>query len=151
MSLRDALLNAGKIDKKQKKKADKSLNTAEHQGRKRRKKKKKAPADAVTSAVKTAEQSAAEAAQRRRAKLAEIVSEGRIEDSGRRRFHYIARNDEIYYMTVSDVVGFQLEGGKAAIVEDYSEKIGDHAIVSQDAALKVINVDRDSVRFYNAS
>jgi hypothetical protein len=145
MNLRDALHKAGKIDDKQKRKGDKEQKAQQHQSLKQPDKKE----EVMVEVVKTAEEIEAEAAQKRREKVKELIVGGMVEWSGRRRFYFVARTREILFLQVSDVVGYQLEQGQAAIVED-GEGRGDHFVVTQDAALKVQGVDREAVRFFQA-
>jgi uncharacterized protein YaiL (DUF2058 family) len=147
MNLRDALLKAGKIDDKQKKRADRDQKVQQHQQQKQEKKvEAAAPPEPPPLSP---EEVAAEAAARRAEKLKALISQGVVEFSGRRRFFFVARNKEILFLQVSDVVGYQLEQGQAAIAEVTDS--AEHVVVTLDAALKVQTLDRDAVRFFNAS
>jgi uncharacterized protein YaiL (DUF2058 family) len=147
MNLRDALLKAGKIDDKQRKRADRDQKAQQHQQQKQEKKPE--PTAPPEPPPRSPEEVAAEAAARKAEKVKALATQGLVDWGGRRRFYFVARNKEVLFLQVSDVVGYQLEQGQAAIAEAGDN--GEHAVITLDAALKVQAIDRDALRFFNPS
>ncbi|MFT6395697.1 MAG: hypothetical protein ACJAYU_000439 [Bradymonadia bacterium] len=160
MSLRDALLKAGKIDKKQAQKA-----------RTDKRKKRKRDGGHRVEAEQNAQQLASEATRREeqtadnlgRAERARIAREQaeremrignliqawqrRSNPKAKRRFHFVRVDGHIGFITVDSEIGAELEFGAAGIVVSPSNPSQAHVLASEGLR-KLAEVDPTAVRFY---
>ncbi len=164
-NLRDKLLKAGKVNKKQRRRA-------EHQQRqKKRKGKAAAPQETEAKRKELYEAKLREQRERDQALEAErnhqrmlkerdlrvryvvdhyAVTRKRRSRNHRNRWFYMARDHKIFHMDLTDEEAAGLEYGRHAIVERPGGK-GDNAfaIVERHAADLIWDIDDAYVRFYN--
>ena len=83
------------------------------------------------------------------AEVGAIVKAGRWkgQTDGRRRFYFDSRGGRVPYLTLNDDVIGELEKGTAALVESPSDQV---SIINADAAVKVMGLDVDWLRRWNA-
>lgn len=161
-NLRDKLLKAGKINKKQKKRAD-------HNQRQQRRKKKKGPQQNPELQRQQAYEAQLEAKRAKDRELEEIRRQERAHKEtelriqyivdhysirmkkGNHRWYYVARSGKILYFPLHPSIAAGLEYGRYSIVERPRAKDEDHAhaIVSRDAADMIWGIDTECVRFLN--
>jgi RNA recognition motif-containing protein len=68
---------------------------------------------------------------------------------GARRFYFVARDNRIPFLDLSDELASRLEKGLAAIVEIPAQGIDDYTIVPRAVAQQMRSVDPELVRFLN--
>ncbi len=83
-------------------------------------------------------------------RIREMVLEASLKETGfgARRFYFVARDNKIPFIDISDELTSRLERGQAAIVEIPGEE-GDYTVVPREVAQKIRSVDPESVRFMN--
>ncbi len=160
MSLRDALLKAGKIDKKQAQKA-------RTEKRKKRKKKGGHRLEAeqnaqllAKDATRRDEQSAQNRALAEKARVARETAERemrignliqawrlRSNPKAQRRFHFVRSDGHIGLITVDARVGAEIEFGSAGIIESPSDLLEVH-VLAAEGLRKLAEIHPSSVRFY---
>ena len=167
-NLRDKLLKAGKISKKQKRQGDQNT-------RQRRKKRQKQGAPSAAEEAEAKRQALYEAqlaeqqardlaleAERRKEREAKerILRSRHIIDSysqrlrsGRRRWYFVASDNHIRYITIRDSDAWLLEEGRLAIVERLDDQREDDAqtyqVVPRDTAEVLWEMNDAYVRFWN--
>lgn len=167
-NLRDKLLKAGKVSKKQKRNAD------QQQRQRRTKRKKKGPSTEETDAqrdaiyhAKLAEQQARDRAleeeRRKEREAREAVLRSRhIIDyyglnlrPGKRRWHFVASDHHIKYIDIRDSDAWMLEEGRMAIVERIDDQRENDAetfqVVPRETAEVLWEMNDAYVRFWNRS
>ena len=157
-SLRDQLLQAGLVSKKQ----------ARQSQHKRRVEKTEKGADTLEAekaaqtaaiAAKLAEQRAADKAREadRNAgkdahdlqhRVAQIVAGGRarIDDRGNRRFYFETRDGRVVYLAMSEPQTADLAEGRMGVVESRAGKV---TVVDRETAQRVAELDSDWIRRFN--
>lgn len=162
--LRDQLLKAGLVDKRQKQQADAS---ARRTRRKKRKKKGKG-ADLEESRQRNAFEArlSAEAEKHRQLERARQLEQERRElerrvdqlagaaavresRPGRRRWCFVTRENRIRWLDVGATIAWQLELGNLAIVERPGNRDEPFAIVPRQTAERIAALDCRYVRFWN--
>ncbi len=162
-TLRDQLLRAGLVTKKQK-------EHQERRARKRAKKKRKGHVDAEEAARLAAleeerrrreeeqarrveEERRAREEHERRVQVKNLIARQRPMDvrQGRRRFHYPTRDGRIGWLWMTDTMAHLLEVGEAAIVEDPFGGGDPIRVVDKDTAARLVEVGPDWIRFWNGS
>ncbi|HUJ27944.1 MAG TPA: DUF2058 family protein [Myxococcales bacterium] len=156
-NLRDKLLKAGLVTEKQ-------AQQAEHeqkQPRKHREREAKESAEEkqrreafAAREAELAEERRKEAARaaearlqsERARRLRQLVDSHRMEIGGELQFHYVKRSGKIGRLAVGVELQRMLESGAAAVVDDPGQPEG--AVVPADAARKVYEVDKNSIRFW---
>ena len=84
----------------------------------------------------------------RRAELVELIrSHSRRQVSGPRRFHFLTRSGSLPFFGVDQDTCRRIEGGMLCIVEDLGSRFESFALVDRPTAQKVLEFDRDAVRF----
>lgn len=68
---------------------------------------------------------------------------------GARRFYFVARNNKMPFLDLSEELTNRLERGLAAIVEAPGAGVDDYTIVPRAVARQMQSVDPESVRFLN--
>jgi RNA recognition motif-containing protein len=86
-----------------------------------------------------------------RARLKEMIEGSSLKETGfgARRFYFVARDNRIPFLDLSEELTGRLEKGLAAIVEVPGEGIEDYTIVPRVVAQRMKSVDPESVRFLN--
>lgn len=167
-NLRDKLLNAGLVNKKQARKA-------EHQQRmkRRRKKKKKNQGDAVEDEAQLSREELYQAQlEEQRQRNLEFAQKERQEREakerqlrvrylvdhyavhyrrGRDKWYFVTRSGKILHVMVDQRTAYGLEHGQFAIVERPREQDEDkaHEVVTRQACDLIWEVDPEHVRFFN--
>lgn len=167
-NLRDKLLKAGKVSKKQKRQADQNTR----QRRKKRQKKGDRPPEEEAEAkrkalyeAQLAEQQARDLAleeERRKEREAKerVLRSRHIIDyygqrlrKGRRRWNFVASDRKIRFITIRDSDAWLLEEGRLAIVERLDDQREDDAetyqVVPRETAEVLWEMDDAYVRFWN--
>lgn len=160
-NLRDKLLKAGIVDKKQKKRAEQDA----------RQERKQKGGHVVTQGAEARRQEIYEqklSEQRERDRILEekrrIAREAREQHlriqymveyygmtprRGPRRWYFMARNRKIRFLEVNDDDARRLEKGLLAIVERIGDLEGAYTVVPAEVADHIWKVDDNYVRFYN--
>lgn len=157
-SLRDQLLQAGLVSKKQ-------ARQSQHKRRVEKTRKGSAAlaaeraAEKAAVAAKRAEQRAADKAREadRNAdkdardvqnRVAQIVAGGRarIDGRGNRRFYFETRDARVVYLALSDQQNTDLAEGRLGIVESRTGKV---SVVDRETAQRVAELDSDWIRRFN--
>ena len=156
--LRDQLLKAGVVSKKQARKAAHEKRTrAKKIGRdavetERATDKERVEAEREANRAQDRERErqreAARTARQTPLKAAQIVESGRLEGRihGPRRFYFESRDGRVPFLEVSDETAGRLEVGRAALVES-SE--GALTIIQPDAAHKIVALDPKWLRVWH--
>ncbi len=163
-NLRDKLMKAGKVSKRQKRAADQGAR----QRRTRVKGHKQAEAAQAKQEAVYAEQlekqrvadQALEAVRRAEREEKErhlrakhlIEYYGRFPLRGRRRWFFMARNGTVQWLDVREDTTYLLERGDLAVVEPVTIKEEDepeYQVIPRDAANKLWDIDPEYVRFLN--
>lgn len=141
MSFRDALLSAGLVDEKAKRKAEREAAARDRQRSRdgRSKPKRAKPVERVTP--RTEEERAAAAAA-----IAGVAAEHRkAVRRGPRRWYYALRDGRVNHLELDGPACRDLESGRLAILEHE----GDAVVVDGAAAKALLTVDADAVRCLN--
>ena len=86
--------------------------------------------------------------QARRAELTELLrSHALRQPSGPRRFHFMTRSGSLPFFAVDQDLGRRIESGMLCIVEDLGAPFESFVLVDRATAHKVLEFDRDAVRF----
>ncbi|MBN1947800.1 MAG: DUF2058 family protein [Bradymonadales bacterium] len=150
-NLRDAMLKAGVVSEKQKRRAEHAKRVEEKARQKGEGAQPPAPPSLSTAGAGVTGQGPPE--QRgegsKSQKVTDLILGGRLDLDlgGRRRFNFVARDGIIPFLAVSESLGLKLERGQAAIVED-PVHAGDHTLVNREVALRLMELDPDRVRFF---
>jgi uncharacterized protein YaiL (DUF2058 family) len=161
MSLKDELLKANLINKKQLKQLE-HQERVEHKkiGREGAQEKKQQQQQAVEEQQKAKRQrdqqqakvdNEERAVKEKQARVEDIVRQGRIQQGvfGNRKFYFVSRSRKIYFLSIQDAFSEKLEHGDAAIVE-IKQPSGylDFVVVNQQAASQLMTLQPDIVCFY---
>lgn len=161
-SLKDGLLRAGLVSKKQ------TVHAERTQRAKRTKRKRAGEVDpellrqqaareeralrlAAEEAARVAKRHVERAEHERRVQVHNLVRRPKGGDTrpGQRAFHFLQRGGRIGRLWVTGAVGGLLDSGHAAVLEDPFEGDDRFQIVDRDAAERVLRIDPTWVRFYN--
>ncbi len=160
-SLRDQLLKAGIVNRKQKEVGDREART---EARRAGAKALEADARDRQAAFEARE---AERRQRDRQREREAAARQDARDRGRqcraiaesgavregrggpRRFHFVARSGRIPYLRVSEEMARDLEQGRYAIAETSEGPVERFDIVARVTAERLVGIDAETVRFWN--
>lgn len=159
MSLKDELLKAKLISKKQ-------LKRLEHQDRVEKKQlgqgklqgKKQQQLQAIEKKQQQKKQQDQQRAKREQekrlnkeklAQIRQIINQGKLQGhgAGNRKFYFVTRNGKIPFILVSDDLMRQLERGEMAIIEP-GDATDEFVVVDGHSANKLNHLQRDIVRFY---
>jgi uncharacterized protein YaiL (DUF2058 family) len=84
----------------------------------------------------------------RHAELVELVRSHALRHvSGPRRFHFVTRQGALPFFAVDQDTCRRIEGGMLCIVEDLGARVESFALVDRPTAQRVLEFDRDAVRF----
>ena len=158
--LREKLLKAGVVDKKQ-------VRQAKHQERVKRKEKgremmeqekKDRDAELEDRMEATRQEDREREGERQEesnnqdpvAQLLEIAQAGAVREGlfGNRRFHFVTRKGLIPFLEMSDDLAKRIELGGAAIAELPGEDVEKYIVITVQAAARMKEIDPESVRFW---
>ncbi len=162
--MRDKLLKAGLVDKKQARKA----KTEKRRKKKKRKKKGHEPQtadlDAQRERYQEKQQQQADMARQRQQELNQQKAEKEAQDRVRnliksgaeervlgndRSFHFVGRDRRIRKLTTKHAIAERLDSGALAIVECDDDPARDYRVVSADAAERLEELCPDRILFWN--
>lgn len=162
MSLKDELLKANLISKKQIKQIEHEQRV-EHkklgrEGVQEKKQQQQRVIEEQRKEKKTRDQQQAKAEnevrsdKEKQTRIEEVIRQGKIQQgvSGNRKFYFVWRGSKIFFISVNDSFIEKLERGGAAIVEQIQQPSGyvDFVVVNQQAAIQLLALQPDIVCFY---
>ena len=155
MSLKDQLLKAGLVSKKQARRAtheqrvDNKKKGREGAAAEKRARAQRHAAEVEVERVRNRARAdlkkQAEADKAARSRVAQIVDSGIVPGAfgGPRRFYFVTRDGRVPYVDIGDETALSLERGAAAIAESPN---GALRIITADAAARVVELDPQWVR-----
>ena len=160
MSLKDELLKANLISKKQLKRiAHEQRMEKQRLGKKgieEKKEKEKNEIKAKQEAQKKQDQEQAKKLneerleKERKAKIHNLITEGRIKtEGGPRRFYFVSLDGKIPFLSLADSLAKKLERGQAGIVELGEWPRSHFIIVKREAAEKLKKLKTGKICFFN--
>jgi uncharacterized protein YaiL (DUF2058 family) len=161
-NLRDQLLKAGVITKKQKRQTEqeKRRERKQHnkghlddviQAQQRQAYEAKLEAQRAADQRRAAAQRAQQEAREKRLQVRHIIDYWKVpeEPAGSRRWYFTTRHNTIQYLYVTEPLAMQLDTGALAIIERPDEADVSYALVDHEAAALIASIDPQWVRFYS--
>lgn len=165
-NLRDKLLKAGLVDKKQKQQADiqdrrdkkqkSHEQLAQEEAARQKEFEARQAAEAEAQRQVEAEREKARALHEQENRVRNICDRWSVRSrgkpasgnaSGPRRFYYVRRSRYIGHMVVNDIILDQLLTGALAIVERAPDE-ETHVLLPPEPAERVLEIDADSIRYW---